>query len=92
MDEQHNPQHKPIAIYYANLSDSDWGKIDKESAAWVRQYLEAFLATDDLFEFSVPVLADLQLAELERLDAQVQGDECPQALEWIMNAHRKHEG
>jgi len=57
----------------------------------VMKFLENFLSQDDMWEFDTTPNVEVQLRDLEALDAQVQG-ECPEALEWIMQAHRKHGG
>lgn len=75
-------------VYYVNLSQ-DWSN-DPHMTAWAREFLDKFLASEELsFDTFVPSLG---IAELERLDAQVQGDDHPAALEMIMNAVKRVRG
>lgn len=76
-----------IQLYWVN--DRGWDKLDPETAQWVKAYLEAFMNQVDDFEFDFEqedLSVQEELAELERLDAQVQGDELPDALNMIMSA------
>lgn len=84
-----NPFHKPITVYWTPGSEQE---MDAETRAWLEHFVAAFYAEQDQFCWESQPDLEGELAELARLDSQVQGDECPQALEWIMNAHRKHGG
>jgi hypothetical protein len=86
-----NPFHKPITVYW---TDNGWHSdqnLDPATQVWVQKFLEDFLAQEDIWEFDTTPNVDPELRNLEALDAQVEG-ECPEALEWIMQAHRKHGG
>jgi hypothetical protein len=86
-----NPFSKPITVYWVNDSWQTDRNLDPETQAWMIQFLENFLAQDDVWDFNTLSNREAELRDLEALDAQVQG-ECPEALEWIMQAHRKHGG
>lgn len=78
---------RKIEFYWVN--NSGWDKLDPEMAAWVKAYLEAFMNQADQFEFDFEpeqLAVQEQLAELERLDAQVQGEDLPDTLNMIMSA------
>lgn len=76
-------------------------QIDPEMAAWLDEYLTKFLSDQGAFDWSGdhmfpeymddlnsdPTLDTAQeLADLERLDAQVQGEDLPDTLAMIMSA------
>lgn len=87
-ESEQNPFDKPITVYWVN---KHWGS-DPETEAWMRSFLAAFMAQADAFEFDSVPDARTRLADLARMDAQVHDDaHCPEALEWIMQAHRKHQ-
>lgn len=86
-----NPFSKPITVYWVNNSWQTDGNLDPETQAWMIQFLENFLSQDDVWDFNTGSNVDAELRDLEALDAKVEG-ECPEALEWIMQAHRKHGG
>lgn len=86
-----NPFSKPITVYWVNDSWQPDGNLDAETYAWMARFLENFLSQDDVWEFDTVPNVDAELRVLDTLDAQVEG-ECPEALEWIMQAHRKHGG
>lgn len=69
------------------LSDKSDNPFNLDEAALQRMldYLEAFLNQPDDLIFDQGAIQD-ELAILDYLDAQVQGDHHPQALEWILNA------
>lgn len=88
-----NPFQKPITVYWSTDGWRSDQNLDPDTQAWMIEFLENFLAQADAFEFDTVPDARTQLAELARLDAQVaDAAECPEALEWIMQAHRKHGG
>ena len=61
---------------------------------WIAAYLEAMLDGEELFYWDLPDVETenvlQELAQLDQLDAQVQGDDLPEALNMIMSAYRKH--
>lgn len=59
--------------------------LDEAALQRMLEYLEEFLSQPDDLIFDQGAAQD-ELAILEYLDAQVQGDDHPQALEWILNA------
>lgn len=87
MESDPNAPRK-VEFYYVN--NQGWDKLDPEMAAWVKTYMQAFINQLDSFEFGdsghTPSVQS-ELAELERLDAEVAPDaSCAQALSWILNA------
>jgi hypothetical protein len=92
---ENTPFQKPITFYWVN-DEEGWRSaqdLDPEMQAWLSSFLRAFYEEEDMFEFDTPSDVNAELAELARLDAQVaDATECPEALEWIMQAHRKQGG
>lgn len=87
-----NPFSKPITVYWVNDAWQPDTNLDAETYVWMARFLENFLSQEDVWEFDGVSDVQAELRDLDALDAQVQGDECPEALEWIMQAHRKHGG
>lgn len=83
---------KPITVYWVNGKHQSDANLDPETHAWMIKFLENLLAQEDIWPFASESTVHDELSELEALDAKVQGEECPQALEWILQAHRKHGG
>lgn len=81
MDEQ---SQTPIWRLHINNLASNY---DADSEA-ERLLLLAFLEAVSEMAAQEQQQEDAQI--LAQLDAQVQGDDHPQALEWIMNSYRKH--
>jgi hypothetical protein len=63
--------------------------LDEAALQRMLEYLEAFLSQPDDLIFNQGAAQD-ELAVLEYMDAQVQGDDQPQALKWIMQAYENH--
>lgn len=63
--------------------------LDEAALQRMLEYLEAFLRQDDDLVFNQGDVQD-ELAILDYLDTQVQGDDQPQALKWIMQAYEAH--
>lgn len=90
-----DPFSKPIKVYWISSPDGSRSgdDLDPETQAWLMNFLKAFYAQEDAFEFGFVPDARTELAELARLDAQIADTaECPEALDWILEAHRKHGG
>lgn len=67
---------------------------DAEMLKWIAAYLEAMMDAEELFYWDLPDVepedVTQELSQLAQLDAQVQGDDLPEALNMIMSAYRKH--
>lgn len=83
--DPNNP--KPFKIYYVGGGD----KIDPEVDAWLRSYITDFFSGENVNISFENFLENSDLAALETLDQQVQGDEHPEALDMIMGAYRRHQ-
>ena len=83
--DPNNP--KPFKIYYVGGGD----KIDPEVDAWLRSYITDFFSGENVNISFENFLENPDLAALETLDQQVQGDDHPEALDMIMGAYRRHQ-
>jgi len=83
--DPNNP--KPFKIYYVGGLD----KIDPEVDAWLRSYITDFFSGENVNISFENFLENPDLAALETLDQQVQGDDHPEALDMIMGAYRRHQ-
>lgn len=83
--DPNNP--KPFKIYYVG----GWDKIDPGVDAWLRSYITDFFSGENVNISFENFLENPDLAALETLDQQVQGDDHPEALDMIMDAYRRHQ-
>lgn len=81
----------PNVWVWVNGSQSDWNDLDPETQEWLRAFVTRMME-DSLLNFSMVVgnSTSEEMDRLSTLDSEVSGEECPEALDMIMGAYRKH--
>jgi hypothetical protein len=85
MEPKNSEPNRVWSIQYMPHSQTD-----AEMLKWIAAYLEAMMDAEESFHWDLPDVEPedviQELAQLDQLDAQVQGDHHPQALAWILNS------
>jgi hypothetical protein len=89
-DQEPQPKPSPTKIQWYVVDPTQMPPMDEAAVQRLLQYLEGLFGEEDVFDFDLPSVFD-EMAALELIDAEVKGDDHPQALEMIMNSYRKHQ-